>query len=235
MNAQTERYLIDGPSGKLEVAIDRVANDRVANDRPEDAGVAGEGAGRDAAPRYAFVAHPHPLFGGTMDNKVAQTLARAFVQMGYVTARLNFRGVGQSTGEHDNGDGEQDDLLALIDHVRGRVDPSAPASARPVFVLGGFSFGAFVTSRVAATLRERGDAAARLALVGTPAGRWEIPVVPEDTLVIHGEQDETIPLADVFTWARPQELPVNVLPGADHFFHRKLHVLKRMITESWRV
>ncbi|MGI4982857.1 MAG: alpha/beta hydrolase [Janthinobacterium lividum] len=225
MSAPTERYLIDGPAGKLEVAIDR----------PDGAGPAAAGDGDPSPPRYAFVAHPHPLFGGTMDNKVAQTLARAFVQLGYVTARLNFRGVGQSEGAHDKGDGEQDDLLALIEHVRGRVDPATPVAARPLFVLGGFSFGAFVTGRVAATLRERGDAAVRLALVGTPAGRWEIPVVPEDTLVIHGEQDETIPLADVFTWARPQELPVNVLPGADHFFHRKLHVLKRMITESWRV
>jgi len=224
MNAQTEKFLIDGPTGKLEVAVDR----------PDAApSASAPGASPDVSPGYvglAFVSHPHPLFGGTMDNKVAQTLARAFVQLGYLTARLNFRGVGASEGEHDRGIGEQDDLLALIDHVR-----RDPAHAGLPFVLGGFSFGAFVTSKVAATLAERGDPAKRLVLVGTPAGRWEVPTVPEDSVVVHGEQDETIPLADAFDWARPQELPITVLPGADHFFHRKLHILKRVVTESWRV
>ena len=209
MNASTEKSLIDGPSGALEIAIDR-----------PDTGVSPRG--------LAFVSHPHPLFGGTMDNKVAQTLARAFVQLGYVAARLNFRGVGASAGVHDQGEGEQDDLLALIAHVRA-AEPDLP------FVLGGFSFGAFVTSRVAATLAEKGDPAQRLVMIGTPAKKWDVAAVPEDTIIVHGEQDETIPLADVFEWARPQELPVTVLPGADHFFHRKLHILKRVITESWRV
>lgn len=219
MNAQTEKFLIDGPTGRLEVAIDR----------PDSGGAAG-----NVAPiGLAFVSHPHPLFGGTMDNKVAQTLARAFVQLGYLTARLNFRGVGASEGEHDRGIGEQDDLLALIAHVRGGA--LDPAHADLPFVLGGFSFGAFVTSKVAATLAEQGDAAQRLVLVGTPAGRWDVPNVPEDSIVVHGEQDETIPLADAFDWARPQELPITVLPGADHFCHRKLHILKRVVTESWRV
>jgi alpha/beta superfamily hydrolase len=211
MNAQTEKYLIDGPAGKIEVAIDR-----------PDPAVQTRGV--------AFVSHPHPLFSGTMDNKVAQTLARAFTQLGYLTGRLNFRGVGASEGVHDNGIGEQDDLLALITHLRAQ-----PEAAGLPFVLGGFSFGAFVTTRVAATLAEKGDAAERLVLVGTPALKWEVAAVPEDTIVIHGEQDETIPLADVFEWARPQELPVTVLPGADHFFHRKLHIVKRLVTESWRV
>jgi len=210
MNAQTQKQLIDGPAGKIEIAIDL----------PET-----------ETPRgLAFVSHPHPLFKGSMDNKVAQTLARTFAQLGYVAARLNFRGVGESQGEHDHGIGEQDDLLALIAHVRGQS-----AWAGLPFVMGGFSFGAFVTSRVAATLAEKGDAAERLVMVGTPAGRWEVATVPEHTIVIHGEQDETIPLADVFEWARPQELPLSVIPGADHFFHRKLHIVKRLVTDSWRV
>jgi alpha/beta superfamily hydrolase len=214
MNQQTQRYLIDGPVGKLEVAIDR----------PEDG---------SELRGLAFVAHPHPLFSGTMDNKVAQTLARTFVQLGYLTGRVNFRGVGASEGVHDNGTGEQDDLLALITHLR--QDPTLSGLPTVPFVLGGFSFGAFVTTRVAATLAAQGDAAERLVLVGTPAGNWEVATVPEDTIVIHGEQDETIPLGNVFEWARPQDLPVTVLPGADHFFHRKLHIVKRLITEAWRV
>lgn len=213
MNQQTQRYLIDGPVGKLEVAIDR----------PEGSELRG----------LAFVAHPHPLFSGTMDNKVAQTLARTFVQLGYLTGRVNFRGVGESEGTHDKGIGEQDDLLALIAHLR-EDDTLSGLPAVPI-VLGGFSFGAFVTTQVAARLAAQGDAAERLVLVGTPAGNWEVAPVPEDTIVIHGEQDETIALANVFEWARPQDLPVIVLPGADHFFHRKLHIVKRLITEAWRV
>lgn len=209
MNARTQRYVIDGPSGKLEIALDA----------PEAAPVG-----------IAFVAHPHPLFGGTMDNKVAQTLARSFVQLGYLSARLNFRGVGQSEGEHDRGHGEQDDLLALMAHVREK-----PEFAGLPFALAGFSFGAFVASSVAVTLAQRQDAAQRLVLVGTPAGRWQVPEVPADSLVIHGEQDETIPMQDMLDWARPQELPVVIIPGAEHFFHGKLHVLKRVVMEDWRV
>lgn len=222
-----QRYLIDGPTGRLEIAVEE------ADVRTDDA---------PSAPRgLAFVAHPHPLFQGTMDNKVATTLARTFVQLGYRTARLNFRGVGDSEGTHDKGNGEQDDLLALVAHLRagGRdadADGAQAAAAMPI-VLAGFSFGAFVASAVAKTLAEQepGLVIQRLVTVGTPAGNWAVPTVREDTIAIHGEQDETIPLVNVFEWARPQELPIIVIPGADHFFHRKLHILKRLVTESWRV
>jgi alpha/beta superfamily hydrolase len=208
MNAQTEKFLIDGPVGKIEVALDRA-----------------EGTPRG----IVLVAHPHPLFGGTMDNKVAQTLARTFVQLGYTTYRSNFRGVGQTGGKHDNGIGERDDLLAVIAHMRAQ-----PGHADTPLVLAGFSFGTFVLSHVAKKLRDEGQAIERMVFVGTAASRWEVADVPESTLVIHGEVDETVPIASVYDWARPQELPVVVIPGGEHFFHRKLHILKRVIVDAWR-
>ncbi|CAB3788761.1 alpha/beta hydrolase [Pararobbsia alpina] len=215
MNVHTEKYLIDGPVGKIEVALD-------LPDAVREQG---------AAPRgIALVAHPHPLFGGTMDNKVAQTLARTLVQLGYVVIRSNFRGVGQTEGVHDNGVGEQDDLLAVLDHLRG----TRGYRGQP-FVLAGFSFGTYVLSHVAERLEAAGTPAQRLVLVGTAASKWEVANVPADTIVIHGNLDETVPIQAVYDWAAPQELPVTVIPGAEHFFHRKLHILRRIITDSWRV
>jgi alpha/beta superfamily hydrolase len=210
MNAQTQKFLIDGPVGKIECALDR-----------PDAGTPVRGV--------ALVAHPHPLFGGTMDNKVAQTLARTFVQLGYVTYRSNFRGVGATEGTHDEGLGEQDDLLALIGHIRAQ-----PEHADAPLVLAGFSFGTFVLSHVAKRYAEAGGAIERMVFVGTAASRWEVAPVPDSTVVIHGELDDTVPILSVYEWARPQELPVVVIPGAEHFLHRKLHVLKRIIVDAWR-
>jgi alpha/beta superfamily hydrolase len=208
MNAQTQRFLIDGPVGKIEVALDRP-----------------DGASRG----IALVAHPHPLFGGTMDNKVAVTLARTLVQLGYVTYRTNFRGVGQTEGEHDNGIGERDDLRAVIAHMRAQ-----PGQSDAPLVLAGFSFGTVVLSHVAAALREAGEEIERMVFVGTAASRWDVAPVPDNTLVIHGEIDDTVPLAAALEWARPQELPVVVIPGAEHFLHRKLHLLKRIVVDAWR-
>ncbi|APR34431.1 alpha/beta hydrolase [Paraburkholderia sp. SOS3] len=208
MNAQTQKFLIDGPAGKIEVALDLP----------------------DGEPRgIALVAHPHPLFGGSMDNKVAQTLARTLVQLKYVTYRANFRGVGATEGEHDDGIGERDDLRAVLDYMRAQ-----PAQADVPLVLAGFSFGTFVLSHVAARLREEGRAIERIVFVGTAASRWDVAPVPENALVIHGEIDETVPIKSVFDWATPQELPVVVIPGAEHFLHRKLHILKRIIVDAWR-
>ncbi|MBB5441718.1 MULTISPECIES: alpha/beta hydrolase [unclassified Paraburkholderia] len=214
MNVNTKKYLIDGPVGKIEVA----------QDLPD--GVREKGA----APRgIALVAHPHPLFGGTMDNKVAQTLARTLVQLNYVTYRSNFRGVGQTQGEHDAGVGERDDLRAVLEHMR-----ADPDYGDLPLVLAGFSFGTVVLSHVAAKLRDEGREIERIVFVGTAASRWDVAPVPESTLVIHGEVDETVPVQSVFDWARPQELPVVVIPGAEHFLHRKLHILKRIIVDAWR-
>lgn len=213
MNSHTQKSLIDGPAGRIEIALD--LPDAVR-----------EGT---AAPRgLALVAHPHPLFGGTMDNKVAQTLARTLVQLGYVVYRANFRGVGATEGAHDAGIGETDDLLAVLAHMRAQ-----PGYAALPLVLAGFSFGTFVLSRVAERLREAGQAVERMVLVGTAASRWAVAAVPENTLVVHGELDDTVPIASVYDWARPQELPVVVIPGAEHFFHRKLHILKRVIVDAW--
>jgi uncharacterized protein len=221
MNANTEIYLIDGPVGAIEVALDLPDAARALADPQAQAAV---------LKGIALVAHPHPLFGGTMDNKVAQTLARTLVQLGYAVFRSNFRGVGRTAGTHDEGIGERDDLHAVLVHARAR-----PGCAELPLVLAGFSFGTFVLSHVAKQLAEAGTPAQRLVMVGTAASRWEVADVPADTIVIHGEHDETVPLLSVFDWARPQELPVIVVPGAEHFFHRKLHLLKQIITDAWRV
>jgi alpha/beta superfamily hydrolase len=209
MNAQTEIFLIQGPIGTLECALDQPDPDLF----PQPRGI-------------ALVGHPHPLFGGTMDNKVAQTLARTFVGLGYITARMNFRGVGQSQGEHDAGVGETDDMEVLSQHLRQQY-PNLP------LVLGGFSFGSFVQSQLHQRLQEQGIAVERLVLIGTPAGKWPMPNIPDNAILIHGELDETIPLQAVFDWLRPQDIPVLVMPGADHFFHRRLPKLKHFISLMW--
>jgi alpha/beta superfamily hydrolase len=210
MNTHTQTFFIAGTAGQLECALDL----------PDTAVF--------PAPRgIALVAHPHPLFGGTMDNKVAQTLARAFVALGYATARMNFRGVGQSEGTHDHGNGETDDMAALLTHLQQQY-PDLPTA------LAGFSFGTFVQAQLQQRLSTLHTPAERLVLVGCAAGKWPMPTVPANTILIHGELDETIPLAHVFEWARPQDLPVIVIPGADHFFHRKLQHIKNFVVELWR-
>jgi hypothetical protein len=205
MNAHTQRFSIRGAVGALECALDL----------PE-------------APPHglALVAHPHPLYGGTMDNKVAQTLARAFVALGYAAVRMNFRGVGKSEGEHDAGRGETDDMALLLAHMQQQY-PGLPVA------LSGFSFGTFVQAQLQQRLIAQGTPAERLVLVGSAAGKWAMPEVPANTILIHGEHDDTIPLSDVLDWARPQDLPVIVIPGADHFFHRKLQHIKNFVVEMW--
>ncbi len=201
MNAQTETLLQSGPAGALEVAIDRPS-----------------GAVRGTA----VIAHPHPLFGGTLSNKVVQTLARACVATGWTAVRFNFRGVGQSAGAYDEGRGELDDLLAVVQAQAGSG----------ALVLAGFSFGAFVTSHAVGRLAAERELA-RVVLVGTAASRFEVaPIAPElhaRTLVIHGEADDTVPLSAVMDWARPQSLPVTVVPGGGHFFHGQLPLLRDLV------
>ncbi|MBX3606734.1 MAG: alpha/beta hydrolase [Piscinibacter sp.] len=201
MNAQTERQLIAGPAGALECAIDR----------PPQAAVG-----------LAVVCHPHPQHGGTLDNKVAQTLARAAIALGWRSVRFNFRGVGASAGVWDDGRGEIDDALAVIAAHR------APGEA---LLLAGFSFGAFVAASAAQRLPE--DAKARrLALVGPSTQKQRVPEVPADTVVIHGEADDVVPLAATLDWARPQALPVIVFPGVGHFFHGQLALLKNTLVRQ---
>jgi alpha/beta superfamily hydrolase len=206
MNRQSEKFTLAGGAGSMECVLDMPA---------------------DSPRGVALVAHPHPLYGGTMDNKVAQTLARTFVGLGYVAVRFNFRGVGASEGVHDEGIGETDDMAIVLEHMRARY-PGLPVA------LAGFSFGTFVASRLQQSLIASGQPAERLVLVGSAAGKWAMPDVPADSILIHGETDDTIPLSAVLDWARPQDIPVIVIPGADHFFHRKLGHIKNLVTQLWR-
>lgn len=222
MRIAPEHLQIAGPVGPIELIVEAPAHPR----------------------GIALVAHPHPLFGGANTNKVAQTLARTLAGLGYAAVRPNFRGVGSTAGTHDEGRGETEDMLAVLAWAQARVaaaatPPTTPPAPLPV-VLAGFSFGAFVQARVASRLKEAGQAAHRLVLVGTAAGHVEgarsyaTDAVAADTIVIHGSADETVPLANVLAWAEPMDLPVVVVGGADHFFHRRLHVLKDIITRAWR-
>ena len=206
MNIHSHKFTLDGHAGKMQCLLDLP----------------------DSEPRgIALVAHPHPLYGGTMENKVAQTLARTFVNMGYAAARFNFRGVGESEGVHDDGKGEVDDMAIMYEHMRARY-PDLPVT------LTGFSFGTFVQAQFQQRLIAEGRPAERLVLVGTAAGKWPMPPVPQDSILIHGELDDTITLLEVYDWARPLDIPVIVIPGADHFFHRKLGHIKNLVAQMWR-
>jgi alpha/beta superfamily hydrolase len=196
-----ERLAVEGPAGPLETLIAVPA----------------------VAPRgIALVCHPHPLQRGTLDNKVVQTLAKAFFALGYVAARFNFRGVGQSAGAFDEGRGETDDALAVLRQVQARFGNGLPVA------LAGFSFGSFVQTRVAGQVDAEG-----LVLVGPAVNRFPLQTVPAGTIVVHGEEDDVVPLADVFAWARPQQLPIVVFPGCGHFFHGRLPALARTVTTMW--
>ncbi|HQR11422.1 MAG TPA: alpha/beta hydrolase [Casimicrobiaceae bacterium] len=197
-----ERITIEGPVGPIEV-VSNVPGGALAG--------------------IALVAHPHPLQGGTLDNKVAQTLAKTFHALGYAAVRFNFRGVGASAGTFDDGIGETDDALVVLANAKARFGEDLPV------VLAGFSFGSFVQTRVAKALQ-----AQRLVLVGPAVRRFAVDDVPEDTIVIHGESDDVVPLADVLDWARPFELPVVVFPGCGHFFHGRLVQLQKVITGMWQ-
>lgn len=208
MNSQTEKIQLRGAGGAIEALRDRAA------------------AGTPAL-GVAVIAHPHPLFGGSMDNKVVQTLARAFVQAGWSTVRFNFRGVGGSEGVHDEGRGELADMLALV----------AAQAAQGPLAIAGFSFGAFVASGVVQAL-SGARPIDKVVLVGTAASRFQVPAVAPElhdaTLVIHGEQDDTVALSAVMDWARPQSLPVTVVPGGAHFFHGQLPLLKNLVLRHLR-
>lgn len=207
MNAQTDMLALAGPAGSLEVALDRPP---------------GQSRGT------AIVAHPHPLHGGTLTNKVVQTLSRAAVLDGWTAVRFNFRGVGGSEGVYDEGRGELDDLLAVV----AALAPEGP------LCLAGFSFGAYVTSHAVQRLHAQQRDIQRLVLIGTAASRFDVAPVPAElharTLVVHGEQDDTVPLSAVMDWARPQVLPVMVVPGGGHFFHGQLPMLRELVLRHLR-
>ena len=201
MTRGERRTSIAGPAGTLEVAFN-----------------VAEGALRG----IALIAHPHPLQGGTLDNKVVQTLAKTFAALGYAAVRFNFRGVGLSDGQFDDGIGETEDALAALAAARLEFGELPVA-------LAGFSFGSYVQTRVAHAIT-----AERLVLIGPAVKRFPVEVVPPDTIVIHGEEDDVVALADVLAWARPQQLPIMVFPGCGHFFHGRLPQLQRVITGMWK-
>lgn len=204
LNAQAKNLQLVGGAGMIEALEDLPSPESTAR------GV-------------AVIAHPHPLFAGTMHNKVVQTMARAFAQCGWHTIRFNFRGVGASDGLHDEGRGELEDLLSVVAQCAAPEKPLA---------LAGFSFGAYVTSHAIQRLWSEREIQ-KMVLVGTAATRFDVAPIPSAlhnaTLVIHGEHDDTVPLADVMNWARPQVLPVMVVPGGGHFFHGQLPLLKNMV------
>jgi alpha/beta superfamily hydrolase len=195
------RILVEGPAGAIETDVN-------------DPGGARRG--------IALIAHPNPLHGGTKDNKVVTTLAKAFFALRFIAARPNFRGVGASAGSHDEGRGETEDLIAVAGHLQRQYGELPLA-------LAGFSFGSYVQTRVAKRLPVES-----MVLVGPAVNRFPAETVPRDTLIIHGEHDDVVPLAAVLDWARPQELPVVVVPGGDHYFHGRLSLLAEIVTRHLR-
>ncbi|MDD2976924.1 alpha/beta hydrolase [Aquabacterium sp.] len=205
---------IDGPAGLLEVVIEEPAHAPVG---------------------LAVIAHPHPLQGGTMDNKVVHTLCRAFVLAGWRAVRFNFRGVGLSEGGWDEGRGETTDLLTVVAHHL-----TAPALKGLPLALAGFSFGGYVAAQAHARLSEAAAnrpelvAPKQLVLISPATSRYEVPEVPAHTLVVEGEHDDVVPLSAILDWARPQSLPITVVPGTGHFFHGKLTVLREVVLRHLR-
>jgi uncharacterized protein len=194
LNPRTLSHRVAGPAGELQCAIDTP----------------------DSAPRgLAVICHPHPQHGGTMDNKVVVTLARAHLQCGWRTVRFNFRGIGASAGAWDEGRGEIDDAMAVARTLREGDEPLA---------LAGFSFGGYVASHAAAAL-----GAGSLVLIAPATQNFTVAAVPAGTLVVHAEADDVVPLASTLDWARPQALPVVVVPGGGHFFHGQLPLLKELV------
>jgi len=214
MPARTETEIYTGGAGRIDCAVDWP----------------------DADPRgWALVLHPHPLQGGARENKVVTTIARACVQHGLVAVRPNFRGVGASEGEFDKSRGETADMVALVAQVRERHPALAPAP----WVLAGFSFGTAVAAQAYAALAGQGDAnlPRALMLMGPAVNRFQSHEVqvPGDTLMVHGEEDEVVPLSEAMDWARPRAIPVVVVPGASHFFHGKLLVLRHLVQARLKV
>jgi len=208
----TEKLTLQGPAGAIEALLDVPEADLF-----------------DAPRGTVVIAHPHPQFGGTMTNKVVQTIARAYVQCGWRAVRFNFRGVGASAGGYDEGRGETQDLLAVV---------AQQALAKAPLAIAGFSFGAFVATRAIAALYDAGRPLVSVVLVGTAASRFAVAPLPSDlhaqTLVVHGELDDTVPLAAVLDWARPQALPIAVVPGGEHFFHGQLPLLRSLVARHVR-
>lgn len=190
---------IPGPCGQIETVI----NDPAAFRRG-----------------IALIAHPHPLHGGSLDNKVTATIAKTLAANGYVCVRPNFRGVGHSAGEYAHGDGEADDMQAVWQFVSAKFN-SVP------LLLAGFSFGAYVQAKIAPRLP-----AQRIILVAPAVNLFSFDALAASTIVVHGERDELVPLAAVKTWTAAHAIPLEVVAGAGHYFHRHLSQLARALTQA---
>lgn len=209
-----EKLLLDGPAGPIEVLVDRPEHTR----------------------GLALVAHPHPLLGGANSNKVVYTLAHALRDLGYLALRPNFRGVGRSAGPHDEGVGETEDLLFMLKHAHEHwgAEPRLPVA------LAGYSFGAFVQTRVARRLADAGQPAEKIVLVAMAVGlvgdvrSYEPEPVPRDSILIHGDRDTTVPLANLVAYAEPLNMPIVLIPGTDHFFHGRLQIIREVVNRAWR-
>lgn len=207
MSAITQKFFIDGPAGKLEVML---------------------GEPESVPKGIAILAHPHPLHGGTMDNKVVQTLFTTLLALGFITAKFNFRGVGKSEGAFDRGIGEIEDVMAVTQTVRDQFNAH---SADLPLLLAGFSFGGAIQLHVSEQL-----APEFLVLVAPSVVNLKAPPVPKTTkyaLIIQGDQDDIVLPAEVLAWATPTSQPVVFIPGAEHFFHGKLAILKQVILQSF--
>jgi uncharacterized protein len=190
----------------------------------------------------AVIAHPHPLYGGTMNHKVVHTLFKTLFELGFITVKFNYRGVEKSEGRRyvagDSGEDETADVLAVVETIRKRFASSFDGPAP--LMLAGFSFGGAIQARAAAQLGpeilimvaphvER----MRIPPLITRSAQQDIETIPE-ILIIQGDHDDVVPLKTVLDWSAPQELPVVVVPGAEHFFHGRLHILKRIIQKACR-
>ncbi len=206
MSAKSQKVLIDGPQGQLELRVK---------------GVVGESM-EEAPAKFVVISHPHPEFGGTMDNKVVTTLERTFQGLGYGTVTYNFRGVGDSDGDYDGGVGEQQDLSFVVEWLRQQTELQT-------LVLAGFSFGAFIALSAQPTLQ-----ADRLLVVAPPVGLYDFSAIAEveqpwDMVV--GLEDEVIEVKEMMDWAMARSLKPSLYckSGASHFFHGQLVWLKKMV------
>ncbi|MCB6185020.1 alpha/beta fold hydrolase [Leeia sp. TBRC 13508] len=210
---ETQTILVSGPVGQIEVFCDFPLA---------------------ASQGIVLIAHPQPLMGGSAAHKIPHLLAKLFQQLGYSVFRPNFRGVGHTAGTHDHGEGETDDLEIVTDWLLSQYPNQA-------LILVGFSFGAYVQTKLAERLAQRNIPLTGLFLLGTPSGTVEskrvyhTPLVSKEAVVIHGETDEIAPLTNLLDWIRPQGIPVILIPGANHFFSGKLIELQNVIKQKMRL
>tara|TARA_Y100001960_G_scaffold333166_1_gene436858 strand:- start:22 stop:660 length:639 start_codon:yes stop_codon:yes gene_type:complete len=202
----TQKFFIDGPAGKLETVM---ANSNYKHRHG-----------------IAVIAHPHPLYSGTMDNKVVHTLFRVSIELGFIAVKFNYRGVGKSQGSYGDGLGEIEDVIAVVRAIQKKFDSE---SNNLSLLLAGFSFGGAIQAHAAKTLSPQ-----NLVMISPSVDHFKVPLISnyaKRILIIQGDQDDVVPLKTILHWATIQDLPIVVIPGAEHFFHGKLHNIKRTVRD----